>query len=87
VSTVAQQAADTFVAMRETEGERLKADVLSRAEMIIKDVEYIEQRSPETVKEYNDKLLERIKNLIGDIHVDEQRLLTEAAIFADKIAV
>ena len=87
VSTVAKAAADSFVAMREAEGERLKADVLSRAEVIFDDVAYIEKRSPETVKEYNAKLLERMKNLLGDIHVDEQRLLTEAAIFADKIAV
>ena len=87
VSTVAKAAADSFVAMREAEGERLKADVLSRAEVILEDVAYIEKRSPETVKEYNAKLLERMKNLLGDIHVDEQRLLTEAAIFADKIAV
>lgn len=87
VATVAQEAADGFIAMRETEGERLKADVLARAEVILEDVSYIEKRSPETVKEYNDKLLERMKNLLGDIHVDEQRLLTEAAIFADKIAV
>lgn len=87
VSTVAKAAADSFVAMREAEGERLKADVLSRAEVILDDVAYIEKRSPETVKEYNAKLLERMKNLLGDIHVDEQRLLTEAAIFADKIAV
>ena len=48
---------------------------------------FIEERSPETVKEYNEKLLERMKNVLGDVQVDEQRLLTEAAIYADKIAV
>ncbi len=87
VKSVALEAADSFVNMRQIEGEKLKADVLSRSDVIIKNVEFIEERSPQTVKEYNDKLLERIKTLIGDINVDEQRLLTEAAIFADKIAV
>ncbi len=87
VKSVALEAADSFVRMREIEGEKLKADVLSRSDIIINDVEFIEERSPQTVKEYNDKLLERIKTLIGDINVDEQRLLTEAAIFADKVAV
>ena len=87
VKSVALEAAASFISMRETEGEKLKADVLSRADVIISDVEFIEERSPQTVKEYNDKLLERIRNLIGDVNVDEQRLLTEAAIFADKIAV
>ncbi len=87
VKEVALEAAESFVHMREVEGEKLKVDVLSRSDTIINDVEFIEARSPQTVKEYNDKLLERIRTLIGDINVDEQRLLTEAAIFADKVAV
>ena len=87
VSEVAQAALDGFVSMREREGERLKADVLSRLQTIIENVEYIESRSPETVKEYNEKLLARLRELLADAHIDEQRILTEAAIFADKIAV
>lgn len=87
VSTVAQEALNGFVAMREREGARLKEDVLSRLATILENVEYIEERSPETVKEYNEKLLGRLKELLADTHIDEQRILTEAAIFADKIAV
>ncbi len=87
VKAVALEAVSSFINMREVEGTKLKADVLSRSDTIIGDVEFVEARSPQTVKEYNDKLLERIKNLIGDVNVDEQRLLTEAAIFADKVAV
>ena len=87
VSTVAQEALNGFVAMREREGARLKEDVLSRLATILENVEYIEERSPETVKEYNEKLLGRLKELLADAHIDEQRILTEAAIFADKIAV
>ena len=87
VQTVAQVALDGFIAMREREGERLKADVLYRLDEIIANVEFIEERSPQTVAEYNEKLLGRLKELLGETHIDEQRILTEAAIFADKIAV
>ena len=87
VSTVAQSALEGFIAMREREGERLKSDVLSRLDEIISNVEFIEVRSPETVKEYNEKLLGRLKELLAETHIEEQRILTEAAIFADKIAV
>ncbi len=87
VRGVAQEALDSFIAMRCKEGEKLKSDVLSRAQAILADVSFIESRSPETVAEYNEKLKARLKELLGDVSVDEQRLLTEAAIFADKIAV
>lgn len=87
VKTVAAEAVAKFIAMRETEGEKLKNDVLSRAEFILNKVSVIEERSPETVKEYNDKLLSRINEFLSDVQVDEQRLLTECAIFADKVAV
>ncbi|MCH5198062.1 MAG: YicC family protein [Oscillospiraceae bacterium] len=87
VKEVCNEAIHNFIEMREKEGEKLKSDVLSRADAILKSVEFIEQRSPETVKEYNEKLKVRIKELIGDAAVDEERLLNEAAVFADKIAV
>lgn len=87
VCQVAQRALDSFLAMREAEGEKLKSDILSRCDLILQHVGFIEARSPETVREYNEKLLERMKTVLEDVHVDEQRLLTEAAIFADKIAV
>ncbi len=87
VAVVAQVALDGFVAMREREGERLRSDVLSRLDTILEHVEFVEKRSPETVKEYNEKLLSRLRELLNDVHIEEQRILTEAAIFADKIAV
>ncbi len=87
VITVASEAVESFVKMREAEGEKLKNDVLFRISEIIKCVEFIESRSPETVKEYNAKLLGRMKELLEDTHIEQQRLLTEAAIFADKVAV
>ncbi|MBQ6066925.1 MAG: YicC family protein [Clostridia bacterium] len=87
VRPAVESAVQAFLAMRETEGQKLKTDVLSRADAILDSVSFIERRSPETVKEYNEKLKARIRELLADAPVDEQRLLTEAAIFADKIAV
>lgn len=87
VKTVAETAVSKFIEMRETEGSKLRGDILSRADYIIECVEFIEGRSPETVREYNEKLKLRMKELLGDAAVDEQRLLNEAAIYADKIAV
>ncbi len=87
VSPVVSEALDEFVAMRETEGKKLSEDVLSRADTIINNVSYIEERSPETVKQYSEKLLERMKTVLGDTQIDESRILTEAAIYADKVAV
>ena len=87
VQVAVKEALAEFIKMREIEGEKLKADVLSRADLIINNVSYIEERSPETVKAYSEKLLERMKTVLGDTQVDEGRILTEAAIYADKVAV
>lgn len=87
VLAVAGAALNNFIEMRETEGTRLKADVIFRMDAILKDIEFVEERSPETVKEYNLKLITRMRELLEEKAIDEQRLLTEAAVFADKIAV
>lgn len=87
VRSVAEKAVRRFIEMRETEGAKLKADILSRADTILEHVSFVETRSPQTVKEYNEKLKQRMGELLGNTQIDEQRLLTEAAIFADKIAV
>lgn len=87
VESVARQALIDMISMRISEGEKLKNDVLSRADYILEQVKIIEERSPQTVKEYNEKLLSRIKDLLADTHIEEQRILMESAIYADKIAV
>ena len=87
VKSALEKATDSFVEMRAREGEKLKDDICSRADTILKMVSFVEERSPQTVREYNEKLRQRIRELIDDANVDEQRLLTEAAIYADKIAV
>ncbi len=87
ISPVIEQALKNFVSMRETEGEKLSADVLSRADTILDNVSYIEKRSPETVKQYSEKLLERMMSVLGETQIEESRILAEAAIYADKVAV
>ncbi|UZT83338.1 YicC/YloC family endoribonuclease [Caproicibacterium sp. BJN0003] len=87
VKEVAEGALGALLAMREAEGVNLKKDVLSRAECILQMVQKVEERSPQTVAEYNEKLIARLHEILGDTTVDEERLLTEAAIFADKVAV
>ncbi len=87
VLAAAAEALDHFVEARAVEGERLVADIVSRTETILKAVEFIEARSPETVREYRERLEGKIRELLGDTTVDEQRLITETAIFADKVAV
>lgn len=87
VLSAAEEALESFSQMRAAEGERLVNDVNSRLDTILSKVEYIEQRSPQTVSEYRKKLEQKIRELIGDVNVDEQRLITETAIYADKIAV
>ena len=81
------EALDSFISMRAAEGEKLVADITGRANNILKMVEVIEKRSPETVTEYRERLEAKIKELLGDTTIDEQRILTETAIFADRIAV
>ena len=80
-------ALESFISMREAEGERLKADVLGRADTIMELVAEIEARSPETVREYQDRLREKIEEFLSSGDYDENRIITEVAIFADKVAV
>ena len=87
VKSVCLSAIDKFNQMRLTEGEKLYNDIKSRAETILDVVSFIEERSPQTVKEYNDKLVQRVHDIIGDVSLDEARIIQEVAIYADKVAV
>lgn len=87
VQSVAQQAIEAFVAMRATEGEKLKQDVAGRLTTIEGLVAQIEKDSAGRVQAYSDKLYARLQELLGDRNIDEARLVTEAAIFADKTAI
>lgn len=87
VKEVATEALDKFVEMRSTEGKKLYDDIYSRSLFILNCVSFIEERSPQTVREYNDKLIARVHELIGDVSLDENRIIQEVAIYADKVAV
>lgn len=87
VSSVLAEAITRFVAMRETEGARLKADVLSRLLTLEEHLAYVEKRSPETVAEYRARLTAKLTELLSGAVPDENRILTEAAIVADRLAV
>lgn len=87
VKLVAEKALERFIAMREAEGKKMREDILSRLDYITELVEKIEKKSPETTEKYRKKLFDKISEVLKDTNVDEQRILTEAAIFSEKTAV
>ena len=87
VSTVATAAIESFVKMREVEGEKLKNDILSRLDTVLALTAEVEKQSPQTVENYRNRLYQKLSTLLADRNIDDARILTEAAIFADKVAV
>ena len=87
ICAVLDRALADFDQMRTREGARLEADVLSRAQTIETLVGQVEERSPQTVSEYRAKLEARMQEVLSNTQIDPARILTEAAIFADKVAV
>lgn len=87
VAEVAETAIDSFLEMRKSEGVRLQKDILEKAGRLEALVDEVEKITPETVAEYRERLQTKIKEMLGANHFDEQRVLTEVAVFADKVAV
>ena len=87
VSQVAKEAVERFVSMREAEGRRMEQDLRNRLVTIEGLVAQVEERSPQTVEAYRTRLYNRLQEVLADKAVDQQRVLTEAAIFAEKVAV
>ena len=87
VRRVTDKALAAFVDMRQQEGLRLKEDLLGRLESIERNVALVEEQSPKTVEAYRARLYNKLSEVLGNTAIDEQRILTEAAIFAEKIAV
>ena len=87
LSAVLEEALKNYCAMREVEGRKLAEDILSRLDTIEAITAKVEERSPQTVAEYREKLTARMKETLQSTTIDESRILTEAAIFADKVAV
>ena len=87
IREIAEQALNDFDSMRLREGEKLRDDVLSKLDTINGLVSTVEENAPKTVAEYRERLLQKLNDVIGTAGIDESRILTEAAIFADKVAV
>ena len=87
ISRIAEQALMDFDAMRRREGDKLMADILSRLETIESLVSVVERESPRTVAEYRARLEQKMADVLGSAGIDENRILMEAAVFADHIAV
>jgi uncharacterized protein (TIGR00255 family) len=87
VAETASEALDKFVSMRELEGERLKCDILAKADLILTKVGMIEELSPQTVENYRNRLYQKLQEVLEGKDIDEQRIITEAALFSEKIAV
>lgn len=87
ISGVVAEALGAFDAMRTREGEALKSDLLQKAEGILTLVSKVEERSPITVKAYRERLTAKMQEVLEDRQIDEARIIQEAAIYADKVAV
>ena len=87
IKEVTEIALDNFLKMRQVEGETIKNNILSKLDAIEETVYEIEKREPQLVEEYRTRLYEKLKEVLGKTEIDESRILTEAAIFADKTAV
>ena len=80
-------AAEKLVASRIEEGERLKTDLVAKLEEMLQNVKFVEQKSPEIVEEYREKILEKVHTLLEDNQIDENRIAQEVVLFADKVCV
>lgn len=87
ILSVVEKALEKHTAMRCQEGSAMEADLRSRAETILGLVAKVEERSPQTVREYRERLYAKMREVLESTGIDENRILSEAAIFADRIAV
>ncbi len=87
VNDAFQKALAEFVTMRKEEGARLEENLRGHLDALLTEVSQIEEKSPASVEAYRDRLRNRIQEVLADKQIDEGRILTEAAIFADKVAV
>lgn len=87
IGGVVSSALSAFDTMRTREGQALKSDLLQKAEGILSLVARVEERSPITVKSYRERLTAKMQEVLADRQIDEARIIQEAAIYADKVAV
>lgn len=87
LSEAANDAIDMFIASREKEGEKLKSDLLNKLEELFVAVEQIEKIYPDILDDYKSKLSDKIEELLGNVSIEENRILAEVTLFADKTCV
>ncbi|MCL2748132.1 MAG: YicC family protein [Oscillospiraceae bacterium] len=87
VCAATDEALAVFSSMRAVEGENLARDILASLSRMEELVEKVEERSPQTMEEYRERLLERMKEVLDGVGVEESRILTEAALYADRVSV
>ncbi len=87
MSAILAAALEDFDSMRRREGQKMFDDLNSRADRIEELTAFVEERSPRTVQEYRERLEQRMRDVLASANIDETRILTEAAIYADKVAV
>ena len=87
VKSVAENALKSFISMREAEGERLKSDIAIKLSVISGMVGKIEVLEPQSVELYRERLYNKLREVLENSNIDEQRIITECAVFSDKVAV
>ncbi|MBQ3601270.1 MAG: YicC family protein [Lachnospiraceae bacterium] len=84
---VVEKAAEKFVQSRIDEGQHLKNDIFQKTEVLLELVFYIEERYPQMLKDYREKLTNKVKEILGDKQIDEAVLATELIVYSDKVCV
>ncbi len=87
LESVLRDAAEAFVRSREVEGMNLQNDLVRKLDEMVADVAYIRERAPQILAEYQARLADKVRELLEDAAVDENRILAETAIYADKVCV
>ena len=82
---VLRKACEQFVTTRKTEGENLRTDLVQKLDQMLEKVGMVEERSPQILQEYRQKLEDKMKELLGDTQIEESRIASEVIIYADKI--
>ncbi len=87
ICMILEEALAEFDGMRLREGAKLREDIINRLSVIESMLSFVEERSPQTIAEYTEKLKHRMREFLENKEFDESRIITEAAIFADRVAV
>lgn len=85
IEKVVSEAAQQFVTSREAEGENLRRDLLAKLEGLDEKVGLVEERGPQIVEAYREKLSQKVKEMLEDAQIEESRIAAEVVLFADKI--